>query len=313
MKRLLEVVVAFALASPLAACAQGTFDGDDSTNAPSTGGDAATSDTLPPDPGTDSATSPPETSTESDSKPPESDSGATGTLHIERVYGNGTSLMGSWGAGVTLGVLVVDSTGKPASGIPIVWSSRTGDFAYFPAASGATSFTSTTDENGWSLPSINAPNPTVPVLESVMTAKLSTGEKREFFVQTTNNGDSLGPAGQQAFTGTDTPNHSTLGPYTVGSTISNALTFIVVCSNPSRCTGGPLQNVSVRINLPDPAFPSGKSDPKLDPPVECVGVEPLSDAKGFIRCDLKIKRKFSGTIRAAVGQFVEFEYSLTAI
>ncbi|MEO7096145.1 MAG: hypothetical protein ABI175_22985 [Polyangiales bacterium] len=69
--------------------------------------------------------------------------------------------------------------------------------------------------------------------------------------------------------------------------------------------------MSVRLNLPDPAAPSGKSDPRLDAPVECVGVEPLSDDKGVIRCDLHVKRAFSGIIRASVGQFVEFEYSLT--
>ncbi|MGZ3424769.1 MAG: hypothetical protein ACXVEE_43330, partial [Polyangiales bacterium] len=191
------------------------------------------------------------------------------------------------------------------------WSSRTGDFAYFPAASGATTLTVPTDADGWSTPSINAPNPPMAVTESLLTAKLG-GESRDFYVQTTNNGDASGPMGQQAFTGPDNANHSALGPYTVGSVIPNALVFDVVCNNPSRCPGVPLKNVSVRINLPDASSPYGKSDPKLDPPVECVGIEPLADDKGHIRCDLKIKRKFAGTIRAAVGQFVEFEYTLTA-
>jgi hypothetical protein len=316
MKRWLGPLVLAALS--ITACAQGTIGGDDepTKNAgPTAESDAANRDSTPPDPTGDASPPTPDTDVvDPDTTPVQSDSGPSGTLHIERVYGNGTSLMGGWGAGVTLGVLVTDSAGKPAPGVSIAWSSRTGDFAYFPAASGSTSLTSTTDENGWSLPSINAPNPTVSVLESVMTAKLASGgtDSRDFFVQTTNNGDSLGPAGQQAFTGTDTPNHSSLGPYTVGATISSALTFTVVCSNATRCSGEALKNVSVRINLPDPAFPSGKSDSKLDPPVECVGIEPLSDAKGVVRCDLHIKRKFSGVIRAAVGQFVEFEYSLTA-
>lgn len=318
-----HVALVAATSSSLACAAASDDDVTTTTHhdggADDTSGDAAT--TTPPSGdsavGFDSASSDTGGATDgavgSDSTPP-SDAAVGGPLHIERVYGDGTSLMGSWGAGVTLGVLVTDASGKPAPGIPIVWSARPGDFAYFPGAGGASTLTWPTDATGWSTPNINAPNPTVAVIESVLSATLSSGatDRRDFFVETTNNGDALGPAGQQAFTGTDTPNHSALGPYTVGSIVSNALTFTVVCSNASRCSGGPLANVSVRINMPDPAFPAGKSDPKIDPPAECVGIEPLSDAKGFIHCDLKIKRKFSGVIRAAVGQFVEFEYTVTA-
>ena len=221
--------------------------------------------------------------------------------------------MGGWGAGVTLGVRVVDGSGAPAVGVPVEWSNRgVKDFAYFPGAGGATSFVVATDADGWSTPNVNAPNPEIAVTESLLTAKLSsTGESKDFFVETTNNGDTMGPAGQEAFAGTSTPPHSALGPYKVGDVIVGALTFTVVCSNATHCPGTPLQNVSVRMNLPDPASPYSKSDPKIDPPVECVGVEPLSDAKGVVTCDLRIKRKYSGPIRAAVGQFVEFEYSIT--
>ncbi len=300
----------------LPACAAGsleTISDEPDTGAPTAdGGTADTGSATPDATPTDSATT--DSGAPSSDTSPATDSGTTpdapsGALHFERSYGNGTSLMGGWGAGVTLGVLITDSTGKPAVGVPVTWSSRAGDFAYFPGALGGTSLVVATDESGWSTPSINAPNPTVPIVESVMTATLAGGVKRDFYVMTTNNGDSLGPAGQQAFTGPDNPNHAALGPYEVGKTYPGALTFTLVCSNATKCYGLPIANVGVRIALTDGS--SGKSDPRLDPPAECVGGEPLSDAKGVVRCDLRIKRKFSGTLRAAVGQFTEFEYSLT--
>lgn len=241
-----------------------------------------------------------------DSGPPET---APSGPRIDRSYGDGTSLMGGWGAGVTLGVRVVDAAGKPAAGVPVTWSSRPGDFAYFPGASGATSFVSTTDEDGWSTPAINAPNPSVPVTASLLRAAIA-GDSRSFRVQTTNNGDSTGPAGQQAFPGPGNPNHASLGPFEVGKTVPNALTFDVVCSNATRCYGVPLADVGARVVM-NPGF-FGKSDPKIDPPVECAGVEPLADAKGHIRCDLVVKRAYTGTVRVSVGQFTEFEYTIAA-
>lgn len=297
----------------LPACAAGsleTVSDEADTGAPTEDGGtvdtgSGSPDATPTDTASgDTGTPPSDTGAASDTTP----DAPSDELHFERSYGNGTSLMGGWGAGVTLGVLVTDSTGKPAAGVPVSWSSRPGDFAYFPAALGGTSIVVATDESGWSTPSINAPNPTAPVVESVLTATLA-GVKRDFYVQTTNNGDSLGPAGQQAFTGPDNPNHAVLGPYEVGKTYPGALTFTLVCSNATKCYGVPIANVGVRIALTDGS--AGKSDPRLDPPAECVGGEPLSDAKGVVRCDLRIKRKFSGTVRAAVGQFTEFEYSLT--
>jgi hypothetical protein len=302
---------------------------DDSTSSGGNGDEGGTTSPPTSDAGSGSDTSSPTTSPPSgdsggvgakpsgaiDSGSGGSDASSGGGLHFERVYGNGTSLMGSWGAGVTLGVRVVDGSGAPVAGVPIEWSNRgIKDFAYFPAAGGATTLTWPTDADGWSSPDINAPNPEIAVTESVLTAKIASGgsDARDFFVETTNNGDSLGPAGQEAFADPLTPPHSSLGPYKVGDVIPSALTFDVVCSNATHCPGTPLQNVSVRINLPDPTTPYSKSDPKLDAPVECVGVEPLTDGKGVVHCDLHVKRAYTGPIRFAVGQFVEFEYSITA-
>jgi hypothetical protein len=326
MPRFLLSLPSFVCALGLA-CVFGCAAADDSSSSEGSGGDTKTGPTSDAGSGSDTGsptTTPPsgdsgssggDTSSAIDSGSGGSDTSSGGGLHFERVYGNGTSLMGSWGAGVTLGVRVVDGSGAPVAGVPILWSNRgPKDFAYFPAASGASSFTDTTGADGWSTPNINAPNPSVAVTESVLTAKIASGgsDTRDFFVETTNNGDSYGPAGQEAFADTTTPPHSALGPYKVGDVIPSALTFNVVCSNATACPGTPLQNVSVRINLPDPAFPYSKSDPKIDAPVECVGVEPLTDGKGQVHCDLHIKRAYTGPIRFAVGQFVEFEYSITA-
>jgi hypothetical protein len=200
---------------------------------------------------------------------------------LRAISGDGSVVIANWPATDPLTVRYVDGKGSGIAGASVAWKVESGYL-------GMGTPDAMTDADGYARARIRGEFVSPSESFTRQRVSVTVGDQRvEFRVTTMNDNRPSIPIQPQ--TELREPASRTISGR-VGDTIPNAVIVVVaIASGPY--IGQPLSDVGLRI---------------VGEQAECVGGTVLTDAKGFVRCDLKLKKPAEESFDVLIGGYAKF-------